>query len=233
MSQKIIVSVCVGFLVVATGTAGVLFLATAKTEQNRLAISTSAPIAGAALVGSQPPHHQNSATVTQSKTAISNPIAAAPATVGQANPGPPVQANMAKARQANLATQTLSREDVAIQTAPSPAPAPAVASTPAQAQRQGQALHHSVVASPKPQTQHPTVQVTLPTPPPTRPATAPALAPAVTAPVTQPPAIAPKPPQAVEAVVVTGQRTQHVARTDIDSIGRGNSLTIQLPKRRQ
>jgi hypothetical protein len=41
-----------------------------------------------------------------------------------------------------------------------------------------------------------------------------------------------KPSRATEAVVVTAQRVQQVAHVDIDSLGRGNSLTIQLPKRR-
>jgi hypothetical protein len=47
-------------------------------------------------------------------------------------------------------------------------------------------------------------------------------------------AIAPaKPTRATDAVVVTAQRVQQVAHVDIDSLGRGNSLTIQLPKRRK
>jgi hypothetical protein len=37
----------------------------------------------------------------------------------------------------------------------------------------------------------------------------------------------------IEEVVVRASRPQQVARVDIDSLGRGNSLTIQLPKRRQ
>jgi hypothetical protein len=49
------------------------------------------------------------------------------------------------------------------------------------------------------------------------------------------PSVAAPPPQVqrAEAVVVTAQRVQQVARVDIDSLGRGNSLTIQLPKRRK
>jgi hypothetical protein len=42
-----------------------------------------------------------------------------------------------------------------------------------------------------------------------------------------------KPSRATDAVVVTAQRVQQVAHVDIDSLGRGNSLTIQLPKRRK
>jgi hypothetical protein len=36
-----------------------------------------------------------------------------------------------------------------------------------------------------------------------------------------------------EAVIVTAQRPQQVARVDVESLSRGNSLTIQLPKRRK
>jgi hypothetical protein len=49
------------------------------------------------------------------------------------------------------------------------------------------------------------------------------------------PSVVATPPQVqrTEAVVVTAQRVQQVARVDIDSMGRGNSLTIHLPKRRK
>jgi hypothetical protein len=42
------------------------------------------------------------------------------------------------------------------------------------------------------------------------------------------PALAP-----TEAVIVTAQRPQQIARVDVESLSRGNSLTIQLPKRRK
>jgi hypothetical protein len=73
-----------------------------------------------------------------------------------------------------------------------------------------------------PQARHETAPVAVP-----KPAQAAQLDPALTQ-AKSAPALTP-----TEAVIVTAQRPQQIARVDVESLSRGNSLTIQLPKRRK
>jgi hypothetical protein len=73
-----------------------------------------------------------------------------------------------------------------------------------------------------PQAHHEAAPVAVP-----KPAQAALLDPALTQ-AKKAPALAP-----TEAVIVTAQRPQQIARVDVESLSRGNSLTIQLPKRRK
>jgi hypothetical protein len=220
MSQKMIVSVCVGFLVVATGTAAVLFMASAKQEQSRLAAIPQAPIQRAVpnvdpLVDT-PPRARIAAPKPEPifdtvKVTPTNPVGLPSQSAH--NPilsTPP--------HQARAASQDVARTDVTVQATPT------TTLKPAQTQAPRPLVAAVAISQPREALRQAGVAAPLPAPP--------SSAPIAAAPATQPPAIAPKPPQSVEAVVVTGQRTQQVARTDVDSVGRGNSLTIQLPKRR-
>lgn len=210
MSQKILVPVCVGLAVVVSCVAGALFLAKSpKSQSPQIAVAPAhAPV--------------GDATSTQIDKAQAGLVNSSPDRAAEAGmntillPQNGVQANSG-VQDPKLAA-ALPQAPTNAQVSSSPAAltqaAGAAVVAPAPIPRR-----NGVTVPPMQQTHQPSVQAALP--------------PAPSPPQAVPPMSEPKAPQSVEAVVVTGQRPQQMARTDIDAIGRGNSLTIQLPKRRK
>lgn len=211
MSQKILVPICVGFVVVASCVASAFFLAKSPKSQGPLRAVAPASTAVTGVVSTPIDTPQAVSANASPDRAAKTSATTATATVPQPQAGGPSYYSVQDQTSVTSVTQTQPNA----QAVPGPSViTQTVAGVVAQAPRRGK-----VGAPPMPQTQQPTLQATIPS------AMVPNPIPV------QAPNSAAKTPQSVEAVVVTGQRPQQIPRTDIDAIGRGNSLTIQLPKR--
>jgi hypothetical protein len=210
MSQKIIVPVCVGFAVVASCAAGAFFLAKSPKGQSPQIAGAPARVLIDGVTGTQIDKSQAGLIIGSPDRAAEAGMSTIlpPQTGVQTNSGVQDPRLVAALPQAPTNAQVSSGPAALTQAVGAAAVAPAPIP-----RRDG------VTVPPMPQTHQPSVQAALPPAPPP--------------PQAVPPISEPKAPQSVEAVVVTGQRPQQMARTDIDAIGRGNSLTIQLPKRRK